>query len=146
MTDDTTEFDETIALRTLLEEDDRLEGRVGIGKAPVGPGDIVLQPPYAVLTGSTIREEQDRFAGPVSHRRPSWIVHGVGDTELSAISVLGWVHGRLSGVVPTIPGRRSTRIRRIERPGNAEDTAVRPSVWYAIAVYAFESDPDPTQT
>jgi hypothetical protein len=135
------EFDETVALRDLIETDARLVGRVGVGAAPKDPDGSVMQPPYVVLTGSNTREQQDRFAGPVSNRRPSWVLHATGSSELAAIAVLGWVHARLDGKVPVVAGRKTKPIRRIERPGNAEDDVVRPSVWYAIAVYAFESDP-----
>lgn len=141
MSDETTEFDEAVAMRALVEADPRLTGRVGIGRAPAGADGAVLTPPYAVLTQSNTTESQDRFAGPVSNRRPSWILHAVGESELAAVAVLGWVHRRLAGVTPDVPGRRTKPIRRIERPGNAEDDAVKPSVWYAIAIYAFESDP-----
>lgn len=145
MSDETLEFDEAVAMRGLLEADPRLTGRVGIGAAPKMPDGSVLVPPYVVMTGSTTREEQDRFAGPLSHRRPSWILHGVGTSELAAVAVLGWAHTRLADVAPVIPGRRTKPIRRTERPGNAPDDAAQPPVWYAIAVYAFESDPDTTQ-
>ena len=50
------------------------------------------------------------------------------------------------GITIPVPGRRTRPVRRLERPGNAEDDAVQPSVWSAIAVYAFESDPAPTTT
>ncbi|WFR66637.1 hypothetical protein P9139_18105 [Curtobacterium flaccumfaciens] len=105
----------------------------------------MLTPPYTVITGSNEATNTDRFASPLASRRPSWIVHAVGTTELGAVQVLDWIDARLRpggrGVIPTVPGRVTSRISRLERPGNAEDDSVQPSVWYAIAVYGFESNP-----
>lgn len=139
------EFEETVALRALVETVPQLAGRVGVGAAPTSGDGKVLTPPYAVLTLSNEATETDRFSSPVAARRPSWILHAVGTSELGAIQVLGWIDARLRpggrGVVPVVPGRATKRITRLERPGNAEDDAVQPSVWYAIAVYGFESNP-----
>lgn len=139
------EYDETVALRALIEEVPQLEGRVGVGTAPKTADGTPLAPPYAVLTGSNEAATTDRFSSPVASRRPSWIVHAVGTTELGAVQVLEWIDARLRprgrGVVPVVPGRYTQPISRLERPGNAEDNAVQPSVWYAIAVYGFESNP-----
>lgn len=145
MSAESVEYDESVALRSLIEADPRLVKRVGVGAAPVGADGKPLAPPYVVLTGSNLAEERDRFASPIAPRRPSWILHAVGASELAAVAVLGWVDARLRpdgrGVVPVVPGRATKRITRLERPGNAEDDAVQPSVWYAIAVYGFESNP-----
>lgn len=139
------EFVETVALRDLVEAVPQLVGRVGVGAAPEGAGGEVLAPPYAVITGSNEATSAERFSSPILARRPSWIIHAVGTTELGAVQVLDWIDAQLRpggrGVVPVVPGRATKPITRLERPGNAEDNAVRPSVWYAIAVYGFESNP-----
>jgi hypothetical protein len=150
VTAESVEYDEAIALRTLIEADPRLSKRVGIGAAPAGSDGKPIAPPYVVLTGSNLAEQTDRFSSPVGSRRPSWILHAVGASELAAVAVLGWVDARLRpggrGVTPIVPGRATKPIARLERPGNAEDNAVQPSVWYAIAVYGFESNPARTTT
>jgi hypothetical protein len=137
------EFAETVALRDLIEAVPQLVGRVGVGAAPTSADGTVLAPPYAVVTGSNEATSVERFSSPIAARRPSWIIHAVGTTELGAVQVLDWIDAQLRpggrGVIPVVPGHTTKPISRLERPGNAEDDAVQPSVWYAIAVYGFES-------
>ena len=148
------DFQETVALRDVLAAIPQLAGRVGVGRAPEDPAGEILsaEDPYAVIYGSRTDETGDRFAALQWRRRPSWIVHAVGSSELAAIAALGWIDDALRpgvmrrGITVPVPGRRTKPVRRLERPGNAEDDAVQPSVWSAIAVYAFESDPAPAPT
>jgi hypothetical protein len=139
------EYGETVALRELIESVPQLIGRVGVGSAPKTADGTPITPPYAVLTGANEATATERFSSPIAVRRPSWIVHAVGTTELGAVQVLDWIDGRLRpggrGAVPVVPGRSTKPITRLERPGNAEDDAAQPTVWYAIAVYGFESNP-----
>lgn len=138
---------EALAVRALIEEDPRLVDRVGIGDAPQGTGDQPLAPPYVLLLRAYDDEGSDRLTGPAT-RRPSFTVQAVSTTSNGADDVLGWVDARLRpgaakrGAVPVVPGRRCKPIRRLERPGNAEDdTATGAVTWNALAVYAFESYP-----
>jgi len=139
---------EAVALRELIGSDPRLTGRVGIGKAPEPvDGDAMLAPPYVVIFRSYDDDTADRLTAPAVKRRPSFNVHATSTTALGADDVLGWVDALLRpgsmkrGVTLAVPGRRCKPIRRLERPGTEEDDTVRPSVWTAIAVYAFESYP-----
>jgi hypothetical protein len=144
-----TDFEETIAFRNTISAIPQFAGRVGVGSAPLGPDKSVLSAddPYAVITGSTADETPDRFAASAWKRRPSWIVHVVAATELSAIIGMGWIDDVLRpgpfrrGITIPVPGRSTRPVRRLERPGNALDDIADPAVWYAIAVYGFESDP-----
>jgi hypothetical protein len=148
------DYAETIALRDTIRAIAQFNGRVGVGAAPTDGTGAVLSAddPYVVIYGSRTDESPDRFSATQWRRRPSWIVHAVASSELAAIAALSWVDDRLRpgpfrrGITIPVPGRRTKPVRRLERPGNAEDDAVQPSVWSAIAVYAFESDPAPTTT
>jgi hypothetical protein len=143
------DYAEAVAFRDAIRSIPQLVGRVGLGQAPETPDGKPLDAsvPYAVIYGSRTDESTDRFAAASWRRRPSWIVHGVGATELAAVTALGWIDDRLRpgalrrGVTIPVPGRRTSPVARLERPGNAEDDAAEPSVWSAIAVYGFESDP-----
>jgi hypothetical protein len=140
---------EANALRALIETDARLTDRVGIGKAPErdGAGDEPLVPPYVVLFRSHDDDSPESLTATGFRRRPSFNLHATSTTANGADDVLGWVDEILRpgplkrGVTLAVPGRRCKPIRRLERPGTAEDDSVRPSVWTAIAVYAFESYP-----
>jgi hypothetical protein len=146
------DFAETIAFRDAIAAIPALTGRVGVGKAPAGPDNSVLiaDDPYVVIFGSKAVEDGGRFSATPWRRRPSWIVHAVALNELAAIAALGWVDDALRprpfrrGIVIDVPGRQTKPVQRLERPGNAEDDAAEPSVWSAIAVYGFESEPAPT--
>lgn len=143
------DYAETVAFRDVIASIPQLVGRVGLGKAPetADGKPLSADKPYAVIYGSRTDESSDRFAAAAWRRRPSWIVHGVGATELAAIATLGWIDDRLRpgtfrrGITIAVPGRTTSPVKRLERPGNAEDDAAQPSVWSAIAVYGFESDP-----
>ncbi|PYY32356.1 hypothetical protein [Curtobacterium sp. MCBD17_030] len=149
MTVQTEDFDETVAFRDVIAAIPQLAGRVGVGKAPTMADGTVIpaDKPYAVIYGSRTDETSDRFAAAGWRRRPTWIVHAVGSSELSAVAALGWIDDKLRpgpyrrGITIPVRGRTTSPVQRIERPGNAEDDAVKPSVWSAIAVYGFESDP-----
>lgn len=151
MTAQIDDYAETIAFRNTIASVPQLAGRVGVGRAPTDGAGTVLSAddPYVVIYGSRTDESPDRFSATQWRRRPSWIVHAVASSELGAIAALGWVDDRLRpgpfrrGVTIPVAGRRTKPVSRLERPGNAEDDAVQPSVWSAIAVYAFESDPAP---
>lgn len=148
------DFHETLAFRDAVEGIPQLAGRVGVGRAPEDATGAILsaEDPYVVIYGSRTDETGDRLAALQWRRRPSWIVHAVASSELAAIAALGWVDDTLRpgvmrrGITIPVAGRRTKPVQRLERPGNAEDDAVQPSVWSAIAVYAFESDPAPTTT
>lgn len=143
------DYAETVAFRSAIESVPQLAGRVEVGRAPVDPTGEVLSAdtPYVVIYGTTTTEDRDRFAALAWRRRPSWIVHAVGSSELAAVAALGWVDDALRpppfrrGITIPVLGRRTEPVERLERPGNAEDDAAHPSVWSAIAVYAFESNP-----
>jgi hypothetical protein len=145
----TEDFDETVALRDVIAAIPQLVGRVGVGRAPTLPDGTVIpaDKPYAVIYGARTDETSDRFAAAGWRRRPTWIVHAVGSSELAAVAALGWIDDKLRpgpfrrGIAIPVRGRNTSPMQRLERPGNAEDDSIKPSVWSAIAVYGFESDP-----
>lgn len=148
MTDELAEYDELVALRDLIEADPRLAGRVGIGSAIV-PGHEaddeppLLSTPYVVLYGAAEYGVADTLTGSAEwNRDPGVTLHAVGDSDLAAVAILGWVDGLLRpngvGVTPAVPGRQTGRIRRTERPGNITDDD-GPRVVSAVAVYRFGS-------
>lgn len=149
MTGQFDDYRETIAFRDAIASIPQLVGRVAVGQAPEDPSGEVLsaETPYVVIYGSRADETADRFAALQWRRRPSWIVHAVAASELAAVAALGWVDDALRpgvmrrGITIPVQGRRTSPVQRLERPGNAEDDVVQPSVWSAIAVYAFESVP-----
>lgn len=148
MSAERTEFDETVAIRDLIRSDPRLIDRVIVGSDSDEDNDIpVLDPPYVTISRSRTAIAEERLGLEVD--RPSWNISGVGDTELAADAVLGWVDAKLRpdgrGVTLAVPGRRTWPIRRLERPGNATDYEATPPVAYAIAVYGFESIRDPSR-
>lgn len=154
MTAATEDFDETVAFRDVIGSIPQLVGRVGVGRALTNPDGTVIaaDKPYAVIYGSRTDESTDRFAAAGWRRRPTWIVHAVGSSELAAVAALGWIDDKLRpgsfrrGITIPVRGRITSPVQRLERPGNAEDDAIKPSVWSAIAVYGFESNPAPTTT
>lgn len=141
---------ETSAFEALL-TDDRYGVHVVLARDPGTPADAdppLPSLPYVLIYPTGGRDEQHRSTGPHVTRRPSWVVHAVGESSESAELVLGFVDDHLRpppsrwGVIPVVVGQRTKRIRRDDVVGVQVDDSSTPVVCYAIAAYSFESSPD----
>jgi hypothetical protein len=140
-------YDETQALSDAIEHDGL---RVFVSSArdedaPAGEVRMLIEPPYVVLHPQNGPDDTDRVTGPATRRRPSWLLHCVGESSAAAEIVAGLVDARLRprlrGIRVAVEGQNTKPIRRDDVGPVIEDDAVRPSVWFVPVTYSFESTP-----
>jgi len=85
--------------------------------------------------------EQHRQTGPDARADFNIVVHSVGSDPTQAQAVAERVYGQLLGFIPTVAGRRCTRVRAVSSQPSQRDDTVQPSVFYSVDEFTFLSDP-----
>ena len=139
---------ETIALRDFLRQDPRLEGVTFVASTEDAAGESpqeLVPPPYALVFAGGGPDNQERLTGPHTAREPSWTIHCVGASALAAEIVSDWVDDVLRprgrGVILSVPGRQTGRLRRTDVGPVLDDDSTAPVVWYVPVTYRFKSSP-----